>query len=212
MKNPTLQQLINQKIREKGLTRHQLVSTLGYTNISKGCRRLDHYLASLHPPSEEFLVNLLSILEINFLEFNKAVLFTHTQAQNNVKERFVPYLKLLIDFDIRPLIARQEFFKKYRNPLLPVHIQKHIQALPFNEEIKLVIATYQEQYKLYLSKLNQHFADRCVGSGFRYYRHYDNYLEFNADAVLVSIVAVEHVSDTEQPIDNRVINMLTGGM
>ena len=75
------------------------------------------------------------------------------------------------------------------------------------------MSAYREQYSRFLSNMNPHMARKCVDRGFRYYRHHDSYLDFNADAVLVSMVAVEPVPDmTQQPLGNRVINMLTGGM
>jgi hypothetical protein len=39
----TLKSLIKQKIKEKGLSRSELVAVIGYTNISKGCNRLDAF-------------------------------------------------------------------------------------------------------------------------------------------------------------------------
>jgi len=54
----TLESLIKQKIKEKGLTRFDLVLTLGYTkNITKGCRRLNTFIKTLEAPSEDFIIN-----------------------------------------------------------------------------------------------------------------------------------------------------------
>ncbi len=213
MKNPsiTLQQLVNQKIRKKGLSRLQLVSALGYTNISKGCRRLDTYLTSLHPPSEEFLINFLAVLDINVLEFNKAVFCTESKANRaadrDAKERFHPHMILLVKMDISPLFVRGILYNKYCTQRFP----EHIQTLPFNEEIEFVVSAYRERYDNFISNIGQRMASQCVDRGFRYYRHYDSYLDFNADGALVSIRAVEPAPEVKQPLGNRVINMLSGG-
>ena len=50
--SPTLQQVVNDRMRSKGLSRHQLTQQIGYTNVSKGLRRLDAYLKTLTAPSD----------------------------------------------------------------------------------------------------------------------------------------------------------------
>ena len=58
--------------------------------------------------------------------------------------------------------------------------------------------------------MQPHFARKLIDQGFLYYRQYDSYLEFNADAVLVSIYEAEPVSGGIKPIGNRLINILAG--
>ncbi len=86
----TIPKLITQRIKEKGLSRSQLVSAIGYTNISKGTRRLNHFLNTLEAPYEQFITKLLSILEIDALSFNKAVNASLDQFSVDAKRIFKP--------------------------------------------------------------------------------------------------------------------------
>ena len=96
----TLQKLLTTKIKERGLSRSELVRLLGYTNVSKGLRRLDGYLTALHAPSDEFVVRLLSTLEINGLEFHKALTASinkiNFDAYRRAKEHLRPHIKLSV--------------------------------------------------------------------------------------------------------------------
>jgi hypothetical protein len=102
MKNPTvipsLQKLITQRTKERGLNRSQLVQSIGYTNISKGIRRSDTYLRTLKAPSEEFVVKLLTVLEITGLQFLQALNVTQgaIEADEEAQEMFKPHLEILV--------------------------------------------------------------------------------------------------------------------
>jgi len=206
----TLQQLVNQKIRQKDLSRSQLVPNLGYKNISKGCRRLEQYLKTLHPPSEEFVVQLLAVLSINGLEFSQAAACSRDSAERvadrRARERFSPHLKLSAKINISPLFVRQLLFRRYCIHPVP----RQIQELSFQEEIAFVAKAYRETYNRLLAGISPQLARKCSDHGFQYFRHYDSYLEFNSDAVLVNIVTVQPVAETKLPLGNRVINMLSG--
>lgn len=209
MQNITLQQLVNQKTRQKSLSPRQLVSKLGYTNVSKGCRRLKEYLTSLHPPSEEFVVNLLTVLEINGLEYSRAVLCTQAEFDSEAQRCFKPYIQLKNEVKITPLFARALLFRKY----CIQHVPERIQTLPFNEEIEFVGSAYREQYNRFLSDMNPRLARKTINEGFRYYRQYGSYLEFNSDAVLISMSNLQNAPSTKQPlVGNRVLNIVAGGM
>ena len=71
--SPTLQQIVNDRMRSKGLSRHQLIQQIGYTNVSKGLRRLDAYLETLTAPSDEFVSKLLDILGIDGPDLSKGI-------------------------------------------------------------------------------------------------------------------------------------------
>ena len=103
---PTLQSLIKQKIKEKGLSRSQLVSAIGYSNVSKGCQRLDTFLKTLEAPSEEFIVNIASVLEIDPVTFYRSVVASLDQFSTDSK-RTKPYVEILLGIQVRPLFAYQ---------------------------------------------------------------------------------------------------------
>ncbi len=91
---PTLQKLILKKIEERGLSRFQLVSDIGYTNISKGCQRLDTFLNTLEAPLEEFITKLISILEIDAVTFYRALTASLDQFSNDAKKNFKSYVEM----------------------------------------------------------------------------------------------------------------------
>lgn len=90
---PTLESLIKQKIIEKGLSRTQLVSAIGYSNISKGCKRLDTFLKTLETPSEEFVTRITSVLEIDPVTFCRALAASRDQFSADLKRTFNPYVE-----------------------------------------------------------------------------------------------------------------------
>lgn len=208
MSNLTLQQLVNQKISSQELSPRQLVSALGYTNVSKGCRRLKEYLTTLRPPSDFFVINLLTILDINGLEYSEAVLCTQAKIDSSARSLFKPYIELLAKIEITPLFARAMLYQKYCIQTIPTHIQ----TKPFIEEIEFIISAYRGHYSRFLSNMNPNLARKHVDQGFRYWRQHDHYFEFDNDAMLVSINDVKPVLSTKHPLGNRVFNVIAGGM
>jgi hypothetical protein len=103
----TIPKLITQRIKEKGLSRSQLVSAIGYTNISKGTRRLNHFLNTLEAPSEQFITKLLSTLEIDALSFNKAINASLDKFNAESLRTFKPYIEIILGIMIRPAFAYQ---------------------------------------------------------------------------------------------------------
>ncbi len=115
---PTLQSLINQKIKRKDLSRPELVSAIGYTNISKGNRRLNHFLNTLETPSSDFINNLLSVLDIDCITFNKSINVSLDQFSNQPKKKFKPYIQIILSIEIRPLFASQMVANKCSVPVV----------------------------------------------------------------------------------------------
>jgi hypothetical protein len=103
----TIPKLITQRIKEKGLSRSQLVSVIGYSNISKGTRRLNHFLNTLEAPSEQFTTKLLSVLDIDALSFNKAINASLDQFSADSLRTFKPYIEILLGIQVRPAFAYQ---------------------------------------------------------------------------------------------------------
>jgi hypothetical protein len=103
----TLKSLIKQKIIEKGLSRSELVSVIGYTNISKGCKRLDTFLKTLEAPSGDFIVNITSVLGIDAVAFYRALTASLDQFSADAKKNFDPYIEILLNIQIRPHFAYQ---------------------------------------------------------------------------------------------------------
>ena len=65
----SLQQIILKKAQDKDWSRKKLVEELGYSNVSKGLRRLDVFLETLTAPSDNFVRRLTEVLEIDVITF-----------------------------------------------------------------------------------------------------------------------------------------------
>lgn len=138
----SLQDLILQKQKEKGLSKAQLVQSIGYTrNITKGVRRLNHFMTTLNAPSDDFIINLLNTLDINGLDFSRALNASidhmNKEAEEHAKSRFVPHVIILRDKNITP-----RFFDEMITQQHTVIIPEEIQALPFIEEIHELFKIY----------------------------------------------------------------------
>jgi len=209
---PTLQELISERTKEKGLTPSKLAQAIGYKNVAKGVRRLDIYLNTFKAPSDDFVRRLLMVLDIDGLSFHNALARSvnkmHCKADREAKEHFRPYLELSIKMEISPSFAAYMLHQKYCVYRLPSEMQN----LPFHEELNLVLSVYQEKIQHMVSSLSHPAGKKLVDAGFIYYRHYDSYLKFNSEGALVKTVAVQPVPETKQPFGNRVFNLLAGNI
>ena len=150
---PTIQQLINRKIREHCFSRNQLITALGYQNISKGLRRYDNFLLTLNAP-EEFIQNLIEVLGIDALSFHKSMTISldimAKRKESEKKERFRPNIEILLDFTPRPLFVYQ-YVKQSTRAKVPAELQQ----LPIKEELAAVFTLYNEHINsLALTKFN----------------------------------------------------------
>jgi len=200
MKNPTIEQLVKQRTHQKSLSLPQLVSELGYTNISKGCRRLNEYLTSLHPPSDQFVVNLLCVLDINALEFSKAVSCTLDKMCADAETLFRPYIRILLGIQIRPAIAWQIVHNQ-----CCLSVPQDLQDKPYREELDAIFFLYKDHVE---TELNGRLKNNIIG--FEYHRKHDHYIRLNADLVLEETVFVPPILSGKQPLANRMGNLLMG--
>lgn len=172
--SPTLQQVVNDRMRSKGLSRHQLIQQIGYTNVSKGIRRLDAYLKTLTAPSDEFVSKLLDILGIDGPTYLRAYLSSCDAQAYQARESFIPSIVLSLDFLPQPWFAAQII-----NAKCTVQVPVDIKRLPFQQELASAIALYNDR----VSKLS--FGDIVIG--FRYYRSHDCCLVFDQKLECIKI-------------------------
>ena len=209
---PTLRKLISERIKEKGLTLSKLVQAIGYKNVVKGIRRLDTYLNTFKAPSDDFVRRLLLVLDIDGLSFHNALTRSvnkmHCKTDRKAKEHFRPYLELSVKLEMNPSFAAYMLRQKYCVHRLPSEIRN----LPFHEELDFVLSVYQEKFQHMVSNLSHPAGKKLIDGGFIYFRHYNSYLRFNAEGVLLKTVSVQPVPDTKQPFGNRVFNLLAGNI
>jgi hypothetical protein len=197
---PTLRQLVTRQMKEQGLSRSQLMQAMGLINVSKGLRRLDHYLQTLEAPSDDFVSKLLAVLDINGLAFCRAIATTQGNMSERSRKTFKPCIQLLLDIDIRGAMACQMVQNKCMG-----RIPETLQTLPFEQEVTAVLAAVQQHIDTAFaeSSLGQHVA------GFRYYRGHNYYLQFDAKLILVKIRFLDPAVPGRQPLANRIADILT---
>jgi len=192
----TLQQLISKKMKEKEISRSQLVHSIGYTNTTKGIRRFNDYLNTLYAPSDEFKSKLLSALGIDGLSYCKALAASMDEMNAKAKNEFKPFVRLLINFSPSPCFAAQYVYGKCHLP-----IPEQILNFPFPEEIRSITHLYQE----YAATLP--FHDRIIG--FQYHREYEYFFEYDADLILKE-VQFTRLKHEKKLFGNRVFDMIIG--
>ena len=200
--SPTLKSLIEQKIHQKQITPSDLVSAIGYTNTTKGIRRLSRFSNTLEAPSDSFVLKLLSVLEIDVISFNKAINASLEQFNADSQRSFKPYIEILLSVQIRPVFAAQIVGNKCSTPV-PIEIQNQ----PLQDEIEAVIAIYKNRVDTVLSSNILKHA-----KGFHYYREHNCYLVFDSDFTLVEKVTVKPMPFKKVPLGNRVVDLISGGM
>ena len=199
---PTLQTLITQKIKEKGFSRSQLVSAIGYTNISKGCKRLDTLLKTLEAPSDDFIITIASTLEIDPVAFCRALAASLDQFSADSKRTFKPYIEILLGIQIRPIFAAQ-MVRNQCSMLVPVELQNQ----PLSDEIEGITGVYKNHIA---TVLNDNLRKHVIG--LRYNREHNYYMKFDADLTLEETVFIQPRPSGRVPFGNRVVDMLAGGM
>ncbi len=200
-KDVTLHNLLTTKIKEPDLSRSRLVLRMGYTNVSKALRRLDHFVQTLEAPSEEFIVRLRSALRVDNQEFAQAVAATLRKIYADAEKAFQPFLQVLPGAQIRPGFAGAMIYN-----LCCLPVPEELLDLPYKEEIDSVIALYQGHVEAVLSgNLKKHVI------GFEYHREYNRLLRFNAELELEETVAVQPVAKGKILLGNRLANLLSMG-
>lgn len=201
----TLESLINQRIKEKGLSRSQLVSAIGYTNISKGCKRLDTFITTLEAPSDDFIINIASVLEIDPLEFYRAIKATLDQFSADAQRTFKPYIQIRLGINITPVFAAQMVFSRCSIP-----VPSTILEMPFGSEIETITALCKEHIDNCLKQLSENLSKNITG--FNYHRHHSYYMKFNSGFTLEETVFIQPRPSGKILFGNRVIDMLSGGI
>jgi hypothetical protein len=193
--SPTLQQVINDRMRSKGLSRHQLIQQIGNTNVSKGLRKLDTFLGTLAAPGDEFVSRLLDILGIDVPTYLRAYESSCDALAVQAKDSFSPYIVLNIDFLPQPWFAAQIIHARCTVP-----VPTDIIRLPFQKEIASVIALYNDR----ASKLS--FGERI--KGFRYYRNHDCCLVFDQEFACNEISSSYTFPQCQCRLGNRLLDTL----
>lgn len=192
----SLQQIILKKAQNKGWSRKRLVEELGYSNVSKGLRRLNVFLETLIVPSDNFVRRLTEVLGIDVITFVGSYKVSMKALADKEKERFRPTLVLHIDFQPRPWFAAQ-FVRQWCTIPLP----KDLRNLSMQDELAAI-------FNLFSTRLNMlNYKERVTG--FVYVRQYDACLIFDKNGVLVKIEPERWGNQKSDSFGRKVIELQT---
>jgi len=164
MSNP-LQKLVNRYLSENDISRSQFANNLGYTNVSKGLKRLDNFLLTLKSPNPEFPALILKHLGSTADEFKVAYLAVLDALDDQRRFEFTPMIRVTPKRRPSPLFLLS---------LYNIQVPENITNLDFDEELRIIRNLYKN-----------HKIKFPTSTGFRYFRAYDcEILEFDSDGEL----------------------------
>jgi len=94
MSNP-LQSLISNYLKKYDISRSEFAKQLGYSNTSKGLKRLDEFLITLQSPNPELPALILNNSEISENEFDLAYSAVREKTNDKLRKEFSPRLQVI---------------------------------------------------------------------------------------------------------------------
>lgn len=168
--NP-LQRLVHEAIRSQGMTRAELARRMGYTNISKGLRRLDALLYDLEG-SDRLLPLLQKALSLPDAQLKVAVSQLQEKRIAEERARFKPIIQVI------PATTPSPIFVAALVPrLLNIPVPGDLPSLPADEEFSIVCGLYRKHRGAH--------KGWARGKGAIYHRYYDERIELDADCKMV---------------------------
>lgn len=172
MENPVVQ-LLRRFLQRSELNRIEIVKALGYTNLTKGCRRLDDHLRG-ERRDMEFLLRLAQTLEIPIAQLKVALEATEVQERSTQLQstfaRRGPHLWVVLPPGYYPsliTVLGPEFF-------LLVPVPQEIVELADYEQFREVGAMARAHFKGENRRVRQ-------VAGYRYWRSLAETYEFSTD-------------------------------
>jgi hypothetical protein len=149
--NP-LQKLINSEMKEQGIKRSVLATRIGYSNTTKGLRRLDAMLDTLEG-REHLLHQLQDALKIPDEKFQTAVSALEEEIHAKYRAEFIPYIHIVPNGQPR----RYSFFSRKPWWMAEINIPKYLSSLPIDQELSVVCGlcrTHRLRYEVELEGIS----------------------------------------------------------
>jgi hypothetical protein len=194
--------LIQFHLAKQNLKRSELATKVGYKSITGGLRKIDEFI---HNPRFEnpLLLKLQSTLKIPTHEMALAI--TQRRAYFEVEDRkqFKPFLQTIVSSRPSPI-----FVAAMVPTLWNIPVDVDLQLLNYDDEMKIVISKYQKlqlahaenksvtKYNELVTLLHDYDSNNVsyswvFGTGFRYFRKYDETLTFNRECILQTVLKTE---------------------
>ena len=170
--NP-LKELITIFLKSRGISKKDLVESIGYKNIGKGHNRLDEFLENGRCINPDIVERIPVVLGIPKETYRNAVELLQKAKQDEFhrlqRQKFHPHIRIFLFKPIRPL-----FIMAMTPSLFSIDVPYHIQDLPEKKEFKVVFDAFNEN-----DQNHNGFCSHGNCRGFRYYRTYDEWFEFD---------------------------------
>mgnify|MGYP000476908200 CR=1 FL=1 len=169
-----LQRLISNYLKTQNISRSKFVKKLGYTNVSKGLKRLDEFLITLKSPNPEFPVLILKNSNIPETDFQDAIQAVQLKLDDKLRKDFVPMIRVIPIYYPHPLWGMVH---------LNIKVPENILDLPYDQEIKMICDLYLN----FRSKVEFDVPENWASGakGFRYFRKFNQTLIFDKNCKLV---------------------------
>lgn len=174
-KNP-IGKLITNAIKENGISKIDLVRTVGYSNINKGMRKINASMIG-EPVYKDFLFDIIKILEVSKQELINAIRETKRIRKIKILEDDKKNFKPHIVIEHKPIMI------KYCNPFPDIKLPPYLFLLSYEKQLR-IIKNIIEKYKL---KWYDNFRLQYI-TGYVYRRTYDESIKFDVDGELYNII------------------------
>jgi len=169
-----LQSLISNYLKSQNISRANFAKQLGYTNISKGLKRLDEYLITLKSPNPEIRNLILNNSNISEGDFDLAYSAVAEKINVELSKDFVPSIFVIPIYYPSLLMTMK---------LLNLKIPNNISELSYEDEIKAICNVYLDFKKKVTNISPSNWGSGELG--FRYHRNFGETLVFDKNCRLV---------------------------
>ena len=194
-----LRTLVSHQLIAKDLSKHQLASIIGYTNINKGLRVIDNFLNTL-TDSNGISSKLRLALDIPSNDYELAIEHVKHTLHERAKQAFRPSVQVILSGRPSPIFAAC-FFTGFI-------ILEDTSLLNFKDEINCICASYTQdqiarfsdtkhykdsgsEYGSFVESLEKNELSNTpvpwqFGNGFRYFRAFEDTLTFDRKGRLIN--------------------------
>ncbi|NOQ50486.1 MAG: hypothetical protein GQ557_02315 [Mycoplasmataceae bacterium] len=172
-----LQSLISNYLKKHDISRSEFAKQLGYTNISKGLKRLDNFLITLQSPNPELPALILKHSDISESEFELAYSAVLETINDKLRKDFVPMIRVIPIYYPSLLISLMH---------LNIKVPENIMDLSYDEEIKVICDSYLDFRAKVEFDVPENWGSGA--KGFRYHRNLNETLVFDKNCKLIERV------------------------
>jgi len=184
--------LLTDYLKTHNLTRNTFIQKLGYTNTTKGLRRLDEFIE--HPKNNAFKVQLCKQLDISIESMNEIINKQMDLILKGKIKNFIPRIWIKWNKEYPLLLMMDE---RNLNDIYGIEVPKSLFNLPIKQQLQEVFHLYkQHQLDFYADKFDfKNYTELLsitdsilkqdlykvwpVNNGFTYHKAFDESYQFN---------------------------------